>query len=245
MKHFLSITLFFLVTILTGCSKEDTEPQSNTSSPQPSFTNEVYSYTINYLNQNLDSIYQDIFGADTRVKVGVLNGWDLVDKITTISSDEYGINTTVIEEYEEKHLQSENEFWNAVKSLSSEQDVEDLEYFIDNYIAMGGHNIAYLTESVKNHSVLIQTLMSAFAAKTDFYLPAVSQTRVGSYCYNWLYSEVIKWVRVDETDLILEILTDIEIGAVDPVAGLISAGLDVYSALSIADGYNQCKLLHG
>lgn len=251
MKKYLLLIPFFLLCISCANVKDDEELYELTVDVSTIVDMEkIYSTTIRNLRNDTKSSYERVCEEFNIPFEGneTLTGNEYINFILSIYEQKDVIireNNSERVNMEDQILDQENYFWDQLKHMTSQKDIESLSNFIDSYIEYPNSSLTYIKEYAKGTAPIIRAFIAAYGAKIDFYRMDNTATRVapGGYCSEWLRREILKWVMVDETTL-MDVVSLCEIGVVDVAAALVGIGVDSVTALVIANDYNKCLLTH-
>lgn len=205
---------------------------------------EVYDNYQSYLKSQLGDIISMLEGNESRSDAAPMSGEEFVNYLKSIPRTE-------LDSLYFKYCTPEAEIMfdkrqDLVNQILSENATPDeicyIYNFADEYYSIGGHNLSFVENSVKNQTPFIRNCTIRFAACTDEFVSTNSRSL--EECNMNMNMAICKYI------LESAITNEISSGFVSTPEGdiaslLVDLGLGVIEAMKIAHDYDMCRRMHG
>ena len=243
----MKLQILYLIPLIisTSCSQlDEIQNTDNQFSLLNDDNQKQYETTQLSIGKRLGEIISSI--SNTNSRNDNFSGEDFILYITNLPSE-------VIDSLYEVHctpdklkeLNSHKKAFNeALIHITSEESVDFLYDFMDNYIEIGGNSTIYLANALNNAPYDIQNYLIISAACIDEFSGPLNNSRgANSYCLRQLSYEASGMLLASIAgDGINAALSLIPGGAM--VGTLVSLGVDVCDAIKMVNDYNKCCIRH-
>ena len=241
-KIFHFLITFSTLCFMWGCSSYD-EPETVDSSGLSEIT-EVYDSYQARLKSQLGNIVSELAGKESRSVETAVSGGEFINYLISIPVDEldslyHKYCTPEVEVLFDKRMEL------VTRVLSENATADEISYiynFADEYYSIGGQDLSFVENAVKNQTPFIRNCMIRFAVCADEFVS--NNSRGIEECNMNMNLAIFKYVLEDA------VTAEMTSGLVTTPAGdiaslLVDLGLGTIEAMKIAYDYDLCRRMHG